>query len=102
MFARAHPGISQLTDSDIIRGIALARKSMKQNTLRRTIPLLKPFFTWLSNNHYNTFIHPAELDEIKAPGLDPDTKTASAMLSADEVKASSMQRRQPGTGLSYR
>jgi len=88
MFARAYPDFSHLTTSKFKAHIVESRDKLKQNTLRRYIPLLKKFSEWLVKNNHNQSLDLNEIERISAPtGYDLEGRTAESMLTGDEVVA---------------
>jgi integrase/recombinase XerD len=88
MFSRACPDFSQLSTSIFKSHIAKSRLKLKQNTLRRYIPLSKKFTFWLVEKDYNRQIDLKEIDKIKTPtGYDIENRTAESMLTGPEVNA---------------
>jgi integrase/recombinase XerD len=88
MFSRTCPDFSQLTTSIFKSHIAKSRQKLKQNTLRRYIPLSKKFVLWLVDKGYNQQLDLKEIDKIKTPmGYDIENRTAESMLTGPEVNA---------------
>lgn len=82
---------NQCTINDIHKGImdlkksrSLTGKPFKANTISDFLKVLKQFHSWLSKNKH-TKIPPERMKEIKAPGRDPMTTTASDLLTPDEI-----------------
>jgi site-specific recombinase XerD len=82
---------NQCTISDIHKGImdlkkktSLKGKIYKANTISDFLKVLKQFYTWLARNN-QTKIAKERMQEIKAPGRDPMTTTASDLLTPDEI-----------------
>jgi site-specific recombinase XerD len=82
----------QCTLDDLYRGILDLKKSKtlngkntyKANTISDFLKVLKQFYSWLSKNKH-TSISYAKLQEIKTPGRDPMTTTASDLLTPEEI-----------------
>lgn len=87
MFARECPGLKSMKTDDILDHIGDANESLKQNTRRRYITVLKQFCIWLVKEGHNHSIDIEKIREIKAPGLDLEDRTAERMLTGPEVIA---------------
>ena len=81
----------QCTINDIYKGIMDLKKSKSQmgkifkaNTVSDFLKVLKQFYIWLAKNK-QTKIPRERILEIKAPGRDPMTTTASDLLTPDEI-----------------
>jgi len=82
---------NQCTINDLHKGIMDLRKAKtprgqlyKANTVSDFLKVLKQFYIWLSRNRL-TRISRDRIHEIKAPGRDPMTTTASDLLTPDEI-----------------
>jgi site-specific recombinase XerD len=82
---------NQCTIADIHKGImdlkkfkSLTGETYKANTISDFLKVLKQFYTWLAKHKYSKII-PDRILEIKAPGRDPMTTTASDLLTPDEI-----------------
>jgi site-specific recombinase XerD len=74
-----HKGIMQLKKAKNMKG-----STYKSNTISDFLKVLKQFYTWLVRNKYSRI--PLErIQEIRTPGRDPMTTTASDLLTPDEV-----------------
>jgi len=87
MFTRACPGLDAITTKDIKNTVRVVSKTLKQNTRRRYIAVLKRFLIWLVEQDHNQYIDLKEIGKIKAPGLDLEDRTAAKMLTGPEVIA---------------
>jgi integrase len=87
MFARASPGLLSITTKDVNDHIRRANKTLKQNTRRRYIAVLKRFLLWLIKRGYNRFLDREEIGEIKAPGLDLKDRKGGKILTGPEIMA---------------
>ncbi len=67
-------------------GLNLRGRPFKQNTISDYVAILKQFYLWLIENEYS-FISEKKLRKLQTPRKDPMTKTASALLTPDEVRA---------------
>lgn len=74
-----HKGILELRKTTSTRG-----KPFKANTISDFLKVLKQFYTWMIKNNY-TKITKERFQEIKAPGRDPMTTTASDLITPDEI-----------------
>jgi integrase/recombinase XerD len=79
------------TINDIYKGIMDLKKAKSQmgktfkaNTVSDFLKVLKQFYIWLAKNKH-TKIPRERILEIKAPGRDPMTTTASDLLTPDEI-----------------
>lgn len=86
MIAREYPGYESMDTAMANQAFGYIRKSLKQNTQRRTIPILKNFIQWLHDEKINTRIDISKTRKNKTPGLDTETKKASDMLAGDEIR----------------
>ncbi len=82
---------NQCTIHDLYKGILDLKKTknlkgepFKPNTISDFLKVLKQFYTWLVKNKH-TKIPREQIQEIKAPGRDPMTTTASDLLTPDEI-----------------
>ncbi|MGA9085336.1 MAG: tyrosine-type recombinase/integrase [Methanoregula sp.] len=69
---------------DLKKKKSLTGKPYKANTVSDFLKVLKQFYTWLAKNKL-TKITRDQIHEIKAPGRDPMTTTASDLLTPDEI-----------------
>jgi site-specific recombinase XerD len=83
---------NQCTISDLYKGIMdlkksktqIGNKTYKANTISDFLKVLKQFYTWLAKNKHTKIPH-ERLQEIKTPGRDLMTTTASDLLTPDEI-----------------
>jgi len=87
MFARECPGLMSITTKDVKNRIRAVSTTLKQNTRRRYIAVLKRFLVWLVEHQHNHTLDLKEIGKIKAPGLDLDDRTAERMLTGPEIIA---------------
>lgn len=86
MIGREYPGYGSMDTATANQAFGYIRKTMKQNTQRRTIPILKNFLQWLHDEKINTEVDVSKTRKNKTPGLDTETKKASDMLTSDELR----------------
>lgn len=84
---------SENTIADLYAGVPALKSGMnlrgrpfKQNTISDYVAILKQFYLWLIENEYS-FIQEKKLRKMQTPRKNPMTKTASALLTPDEVRA---------------
>ncbi len=58
----------------------------KQNTISDYVAILKQFYLWLIENEYS-LVPEKKLRKLQTPRKDPMTKTASSLLTPDEVRS---------------
>lgn len=81
------PGISVWNGRKIDEYMAHSRKTYKPNTVRKDVFILKGFCHWCAEQKIIKKTVCKEICAVKAPAADRMTKTASQMLTADEVGA---------------
>jgi len=79
--ADLYAGIPALKNAASCRG-----KPFKQNTISDYVAILKQFYLWLIENEYS-FISEKKLRKLQTPRKNPMTKTASSLLTPNEVRA---------------
>jgi len=84
--ALSHP-FTNMTTNEILKLTTRYNNELKQNTRRRLYPTLRGFLAWLHESGHNSAIDLEKVNKIKTPGLDSETKKASEMFTADQIKA---------------
>lgn len=79
------PNPEKWTNDDINGYVSQVRGTGKANTQRKHILLLKQICGWLVENNLNTSLVIESIRKIKAPAADRMTKTASQMLSTEQI-----------------
>ncbi|EHQ35342.1 site-specific integrase [Methanoplanus limicola] len=71
--------------SDVYQALNVVSKIWKQNTRRLRVHYLKIFLLWLIEEGQNPNLDPKKIESIKTPKADKATKTASQMISPEDM-----------------
>jgi Site-specific recombinase XerD len=86
MAARKAPLFKKVSTTEVLTLVSCFRQDLKPNTLRRFIPVLKNFFTWLYKEGVNTHLDLEKIKAIKPPALDLECRKAAGMLTKEEIE----------------